>query len=140
MIRTALLLLVAMASTVVAAQDSVDENTIVYDEAFFAQYPNAVSILDIITRIPAGSEIIRTSGGEARGFSTNEDRILIDGRRYTGKANDSESALERISVAQVLRIEVIRGSSPDIKTSSQESLLNIVMRRLRYMAAGLRSC
>ncbi len=129
MIRTTLLLLFAMASTIVAAQDSVDENTIVYDEAFFAQYPNAVSILDIITRIPAGSEIIRTSGGEARGFSTNEDRILIDGRRYTGKANDSESALERISVAQVLRIEVIRGSSPDIKTSSQESLLNIVMRQ-----------
>jgi len=94
MIRTTLLLLVAATSAVATAQNETDENTIVYDEAFFAQYPNAVSILDIITRIPAGSEIIRTSGGDARGFSTNEDRILIDGRRYTGKANDSESALE----------------------------------------------
>jgi hypothetical protein len=125
-------LLLAWASVVSAEDDS----TIVYDAEFFAQYPNAVSVLDIVKRIPAGNQIIRTAEASARGFSTNEDRILIDGKRYTGKANDSQSVLERISVEQVVRIEIIRGSSPDIKTSSQESLINIVMRQDRDRGAG----
>jgi len=137
MTRIALLWLIVAASSVGAAENPTTADSIVYDESFFAQYPNAVSILDIITRIPAGNEIIRTSGESARGFSTNEDRILIDGRRYTGKANDSESALERISVDQVLRVEVIRGASPDIKTSSQESLINIVMRQDDASGSGI---
>jgi len=102
--------------------------TIVYGAEFFAQYPNAVSALDIINRIPAGQRIIQAGSNSARGFSANEDRILINGRRFTGKSNDSQSALERISLDQITRIEVIRGSSPDIKTSSQESLINIVLR------------
>jgi hypothetical protein len=130
--RTALFLLLVSMSGMAADDDS----TIIYDAAFFGQYPNAVSILDIVKRIPAGNEIIRTSEASARGFSTNEDRILIDGKRYTGKANDSKSALERISVEQVLRIEIIRGSSPDIKISSQESLINIVMRQDENSGSG----
>ena len=130
--RGFLLLLLAGAAAVSAEEDG----TVVYDADFFGQYPNAVSVLDIIKRIPAGNEIIRTAEASARGFSTNEDRILIDGKRYTGKANDSRSALERISVEQVVRIEIIRGASPDIKTSSQESLINIVMRQDRDRGTG----
>jgi outer membrane receptor protein involved in Fe transport len=103
------------------------DTTIVYDKAFFAKYPNAMSALDIINRIPAGQRIIQTNGNNARGFSANEDRILINGRRFTGKSNDSKSALERIPLEQIRLIEIIRGSSPDVKTSSQESLINIVL-------------
>jgi len=111
------------------AEDSLqaDDTTIVYGKAFFAKYPNAMSALDIINRIPAGQRIIQTNGNNARGFSANEDRILINGRRFTGKSNDSRSALERIPLEQINRIEIIRGSSPDVKTSSQESLINIVL-------------
>jgi hypothetical protein len=61
--------------------DQADDTTIVYGEEFFAQYPNAVSALDIINRIPAGQRIIQTGSNSARGFSANEDRILINGRR-----------------------------------------------------------
>jgi hypothetical protein len=57
MIRKILLLLLVSMSSLAAEDDS----TIVYDAAFFGQYPNAVSILDIVERIPAGNEIIRTN-------------------------------------------------------------------------------
>ena len=106
-----------------------DDTTISYCQDFFAQYPNATSVLDIIRRIPAGQRIIESSGGGARGFATNDDRILIDGKRLTGKSNDSEEALERITLDQVKCIEIIRGTSPDIKTSGGTSLINILLKQ-----------
>jgi len=69
----------------------------------------------------------RASRRAVRSFERPEAKHGVS--QQTRTASSSTSALERISVAQVLRIEVIRGSSPDIKTSSQESLLNIVMRK-----------
>jgi outer membrane receptor for ferrienterochelin and colicins len=144
--RSAALISLFLCCTFADAQESAEHpaqpvsqahgTTIVYDEEFFAQYPNAVSALDIINRIPGGQRIIQTSGNSARGFSANEDRILINGKRFTGKSNDSHSVLERISRDQITRIEVIRGSSPDIKTSSQESLINIVMRDTEDTSSG----
>ena len=72
-----------------------------YCESFFAQYPNATTVLDIVNRIPAGQRIIQSANSGARGFATNDDRILINGKRLTGKTNDSEAALERITIDQV---------------------------------------
>ena len=104
-----------------------DNSTLIYDRKFFSRYPNAVSVLDIIRRIPAGQTILDASGGSARGFSVNDDRILINGKRLTGKSNNSEDALGRITVDQVDHIEIIRGSSPAIKVTSSESIINIVL-------------
>jgi len=106
-----------------------ESSTIVYGPEFFAQYPNAVSILDIIERIPAGRLLLGTTGvAQARGVSTNDDQILINGKRLSGKTNDSRDVLGRITVDQVARIEIIRGTSPDIKISNQELLINIVLK------------
>ncbi|MEE8371269.1 MAG: TonB-dependent receptor plug domain-containing protein, partial [Sphingomonadales bacterium] len=116
-----------------AAQTS---STVVYDQEFFAQFPNAVSAADLIRRIPGGRRILDSRGGDARGFSRNDDRILINGKRMSGKGNDSRSALDRITVDQVERIELIRGSSPDIKVSSQEAILNIITRGTLSKGSG----
>lgn len=106
----------------------VDATTIIYGKEFFERYPNAVSVLDIVRRIPAGNTILNAgNNGNARGFSANDDRILINGKRLSGKANNSAGALGRITVDKLERIEIIRGSSPDIKVSSQESIINIVL-------------
>ena len=118
------------------AAQTPEDTTISYCQDFFAQYPNATSVLDIIRRIPAGQRIIQSSGGGARGFATNDDRILIDGKRLTGKSNDSEAALERITIDQVECIEIIRGTSPDIKTSGKTSLLNIVLKEGEKKGSG----
>ena len=109
------------------------DTTVVYDRAFIESIPNAVSVVDVIRRIPGGNQLLPQGGGGGggggkRGFSSNDDRILINGKRVSGKDNDSTSTLRRITIDQVLRIELIRGSSPDIKVSSQESILNIVLR------------
>ena len=109
------------------------DTTVVYGRDFIEGIPNAVSVIDVIRRIPGGNQLLPQGGGGGgdrgrRGFSSNDDRILINGKRISGKDNDSQSTLRRITVEQVDRIELIRGSSPDIKVSSQESILNIVLR------------
>lgn len=112
-------------------------STIVYGAAFIAGFPNAVTVADIIERIPGGSQIL--GGGRnnnARGFSNNDDRILIDGKRISGKSNDGGDALERITIEQVDRIELIRGGNPDVKVSSQEAIINIILREGSSRNAG----
>lgn len=106
-------------------------STVVYGRDFIEGFPNAVTVVDIIRRIPGGGQFVqRRYGGQqnGRGFSSNDDRLLINGKRISGKSNDSVSTLERITIDQVERIELIRGSSPDIKVSSQQAILNIVLR------------
>lgn len=106
-----------------------NNNTTSYGADFFARYPNAISVLDIINRIPAGKRILDQSGGDnARGFSRNTDLILIDGKRLAGKSNGSQDALQRITIDQVERVDIIQGSSPDIKVNSQESIINIILK------------
>lgn len=104
------------------------QTTVVYGQDFFAKYPNAVSALDLIRRIPGTQPILDSGNNDNRGFSSNDDRILINGKRMSGKSNDSESALGRITLDKVLRVEIIRGSSPDVKVSGQEAILNIVLK------------
>jgi len=112
-------------------------STIVYGAEFIAGFPNAVTVLDIIQRIPGGSQILGGGGNNnARGFSNNDDRILIDGKRVSGKSNDGNDALERITIEQVERVELIRGGNPDVKVSSQEAIINIVLREGSSKNAG----
>jgi outer membrane receptor protein involved in Fe transport len=108
---------------------AVDGSTVVYGQAFIAQQSGMVTAVDLINRIPGGSSYLNeNNNNQKRGFSNNDDRILINGNRVAGKSNTSFQVLSRIPADQVLRVEVIRGSSPDIKTSSQDALLNVVLR------------
>ena len=111
-----------------ATEAATSQTTVVYGQDFFDQYPNAVSVLDLIRRIPGTQPILNSGNNDNRGFSSNDDRILINGKRLSGKSNDSESALGRITLDKVLRVEIIRGSSPDVKVSGQEAILNIVLK------------
>lgn len=104
-------------------------STLVYGPDFFIQYPNAVTALDIIDRIPSGRQILNAANnGDSRGFSNQQDTVLINGKRLSGKMNDSRAALGRITIDQVERIEIIRGTNPDIKVSSQEAIINVIVR------------
>ncbi|MGD8326996.1 MAG: outer membrane beta-barrel protein [Sphingomonadales bacterium] len=120
-----------------APSESTVGSTISYGMEFIASYPNAVTALDIIQRIPGGAQIASSGGNSnARGFSNNDDRILIDGKRISGKSNDGNDALERITIEQIERIELIRGGNPDIKVSSQAAIINIVLREGSSKNAG----
>lgn len=145
-IRTKALLLATVSfvslggAGITQAQDAVAEvqdSTQVYDASFFEKYPSAQNAWDMVKRIPGAEQIaggggggMRGGGGQQnkRGFSSNDDRVLINGKRLSGKENNSRDALQRITMERVARIEIIRGSSPDIKVSSQEALLNVVLK------------
>ena len=113
---------------------NVADTTLVYGADYFKEYPSAQNAWDIVKRIPGAEQIAgggqRQGGYEqnSRGFSSNDDRVLINGKRISGKQNNSRDALQRITMDRVERIEIIRGSSPDIKVSSQEALLNVVLK------------
>ena len=109
-----------------------ETGTIVYGQDFIQQQSGVVNVADLVNRIPGGSDILRgnngNGNGNSRGFSTGNDRILIDGRRLSGKQNNSRSVLSQMPIEQVERIELIRGASPDIKVSSQDAMINIVLK------------
>lgn len=114
------------------APEGVSSTTLVYGAEFIARFPNLVSVLDLIPRIPGAEQILgdprMQQFMQRRGFSGNEDSVLIDGKRISGKSNDSRSALGRINIDQVERVEIIRGSNPDIKVSSQRGIINVVLK------------
>jgi len=128
-------------STKNSAEAEQEGSTVIYDSEFFSQYPGVISVRDMIDRIPGGSQIIGSrrggdGGDQRRGFSSTDDRVLINGRRISGKGSSSSAALDRITVDQIQRIEIIRGGSPDIKVSSQEAILNIVLKSDVSSASG----
>ena len=110
------------------AEDAPGASTVVYKADFFARY-NVITANDMLQRIPGIASILEAAGraSDARGFGSGGDPILIDGKRVAGKANEISTALERIQAAQVERIELIRGTSPDLDVRSEGLIVNIVL-------------
>ena len=67
----------------------------------------------------------RTSGG----LGSTGSPILFNGRRLSGKSNEPLEALQRIQAAQVVRVDVIRGSVPglDIRIGNEGTLVNVIL-------------
>src|SRR6185503_4801479 len=80
----------------VLAQTQTAENVVVYDQAFFAGY-SVNNAEDMLRRIPGVPAIL--DGGtdqQERGFGSGGARVLINGRRFPGKANEITANLRRI--------------------------------------------
>lgn len=133
-------------STPAAAQEaspspeaqSESTGTTVYDEAYFAQY-DVQNAQDMLRRIPGVSSILSSlgRGSNQRGFgSGGGDQILLNGRRFPGKANDTSRTLSRLRADRVERVELIRGSRPDIDVQSSGLLVNIVLREGATLSGG----
>ncbi len=105
----------------------------IYDEDYLSELTNIVTAYDLAGKVPGGQVILNRSnknggdGQKSRGFASNDDGVLINGKRLSGKNNSSQGALGRIPAENVVRIEIIRGSSPDVKVSSQEAFMNVVL-------------
>ena len=126
----------ASTKTVAADQEIVAGETgavTIYDKEYLGGLTNIVTAFDLAGKVPGGQVILSRSknnggdGQQSRGFASNDDGVLINGKRLSGKNNSSQNALSRIPAGQVVRIEIIRGSSPDVKVSSQEAFLNVVL-------------
>ena len=108
-----------------------DDSTVTYPAAYFAQFA-PVSVNDMLDRIP-GIELV-LDFNESRFRDTVErglggtSRILIDGKRLAGKANEAQSQLNRIAAAEVEYIEIVRGTSSRLDVQNTGQLVNIVLR------------
>lgn len=106
-------------STCAAAQ--VAQNPIAFEAEFFAPFSPRTA-LDMVERVPG---FVVDEGEERRGFSGAQGNVLIDGEPPTAKAQELDDILSRIPASDVIRIELLRGSSAG---SGQTMRVNVVRR------------
>ncbi|MDG2318753.1 MAG: outer membrane beta-barrel protein [Rhodospirillaceae bacterium] len=104
---------------------SEDGTTTVYPASYFDQF-SPLSLNDMLQRIPGASIGEFVANEERRGLRGNEDSILINGQQVTGKDSGGSSALNNIAANQVDRIEIIRGSSSEVQSSTQR-IINVIL-------------
>ena len=106
--------------------DSAD-STIVYSAEYFSQY-NPVTANDLLDRIPGIS--LRGGGGGGgggdRGLGTGGN-LLINGQRIAGKDNSARDQLERITAAEVQRIEIIRDTTGALNVRGASEVINVIL-------------
>ena len=124
--------LLSLASSLGHAQNTSEENaSVTYPASYFAEF-GAVSVNDMLNRIPGialaldGNQIPSIGNNNNRGLG-GESQILINGKRMAGKANETRTQLDRIPASQVSHIEIIRGTSGDLDVRNSGQLVNIVL-------------
>jgi outer membrane receptor for ferrienterochelin and colicins len=93
----------------------------IYEATQFARFAPQTA-LDMVAQIP-GFSITQVSGD--RGLGEASQNVLINGQRVTGKSNDAQTALSRIPVSSVVRIEVADGAAFNISGINGQ-VVNIV--------------
>ena len=98
------------------------QGVLVFTPDFFAaQRPNTA--LDMVNRVPGFSV---QDGDGSRGFEGAVGNILINGARPASKNDTGSSVLGRTLVAQVERIELVRGGAPGIDMQGYSVVVNVV--------------
>jgi hypothetical protein len=95
-----------------------------YPVAFF-QDQSPATAFDMVGQLPGFS--FRNSE-MSRGFSGAAGNVLINGRRPSTKSTRLSDVLRRIPVSAVERIDVVRGSSPDIDMQGLPIVANVIRR------------
>lgn len=113
-----------------------DTGTVSYGREFFAQY-DVTSAEEILRRIPGAAAVLDSSSpqNQERGFGSRGDQVLINGKRMAGK-NQIESTLRRLQVANIERVELIRGTTAEIDVQSEGLIVNIVLKEGAGTGAG----
>ena len=119
-------------NTAAAAQNptNADESansTVIYTADSFSQY-NPITASDMLDRIPGIS--LRGggpgSGKGDRGLGTGGN-LLINGQRIAGKGNSARDQLDRITAAEVERIEIIRDTSGALNVRGASEVINVIL-------------
>ena len=102
------------------------DSTVVYESEFFDQY-NPVTASDMLDRIPGVDAFGGNRGGGGnRGLGTGGN-LLINGQRIAGKDNSARDQLDRITAAEVERIEIIRDTSGELNVRGAGEVINIIL-------------
>jgi hypothetical protein len=95
-----------------------------YTPADFARFAPR-NALDMLNNVPGFS--IDEGDTERRGLGQATGNVLINGQRYSGKSTGVQTELQRISAANVVRIEVVDAATLNISGLSGQ-VANIVTR------------
>ncbi len=95
----------------------------IYEAAQFQRFAPQTA-LDMVRQIP-GFSISEVSSD--RGLGEASQNVLINGQRVTGKSNDAETALSRIPVASVIRLEVADAATFNISGLNGQ-VVNVLVR------------
>lgn len=111
------------------SQPAASDSRVTYGPDYFARY-NPSTAEDILKIIPGVQSILDEAkpSREERGFGSGGARVLLNGRRFPGKANDLAANLRRIPHDAVARVELISGAVDDIAVQSEGTLVNVVLR------------
>lgn len=103
-------------------------NRVTYGQEYFATY-NVSTAEDMLRLLPGVTPILdATVTVQQRGFGSAGARVLINGRRFPGKANEISTNLRRIPSSSVARVELISGTAEGISVQSDGILVNVVLR------------
>ncbi len=95
-----------------------------YTPADFARFAPR-NALDMLSNVPGFS--IDGGDTERRGLGQATGNVLINGQRYSGKSTNVVTELQRISAANVVRIEIVDGATLNISGLSGQ-VANVVTR------------
>lgn len=118
----------AKAQAVLSPAPEAAAGTVVYNPT---SYPDANTAEDILRRIPGLQTILDPNAQgrtQERGFGSAGAQVLLNGRRFPGKANEISANLRRIPASNVLRVELISGAAEGISVQNQGLLVNLVLR------------
>lgn len=93
----------------------------IYEAGQFARFAPQTAF-DMVNQIP-GFSVTQVSGD--RGLGEASQNVLINGQRITGKSNDAQTALTRIAVSSVVRLEVADAAAFGV-TGINGQVVNIV--------------
>lgn len=102
------------------------QGVISYTPADFAA-ARPTTALEMISRLPGFS---LDGGDQVRGFAGAAGNILIDGARPTTKSDSLQDVLNRIPIAQVERIDLIRGGAAGIDMQGRTVVANVIRKRV----------
>ncbi len=83
----------------------------VYEPAYFERFAPR-NALDMVEQIPGFA--ISGGGGSDRGLGQADGNVIVNGERFSSKSDGIRAQLQRISAANVVRIEVVDGVTLDI--------------------------
>ena len=111
-----------------AGAAAADTARVTYDAAFYAPLAPQTAF-DMVTQTP-GFMLAKVEDEDKvrRGFAGAVGNVLIDGRRLAAKSQTAEDVLKRIPAAEVVRIELLRGSDVSGDASGASLLANVVRR------------
>lgn len=82
----------------------------VFEPAYFERYAPR-NALDMVEQIPGFSI---SGGGGGRGLGQASQNVLVNGERLSSKSESASDQLQRIPAGDVVRIEIVNGTTLDI--------------------------